>query len=140
MIRLPPELLRTLLETRVVRGSILRFWWDTAGKHKFGIVLNAAWPESGVLLVITTSKLAFYDRVDLGGDIVRIAAGAYPCFPKDTVINLREIIEVTIDDLVARGDFEIAASLSGENLAEIDRKVEASALISRKLKRRILGR
>ena len=46
MIRLPPELLRTLLETRVVRGSILRFWWDTAGKHKFGIVLNAAWPES----------------------------------------------------------------------------------------------
>jgi len=140
MIRLPPDLLRTLLETNVLRGSILRFWWDAAGKHKFGIVLNASWPESGALLVITTSKLAFYDRVDLSGDIVRIAAGAYPCFPKDTIINLRELIEVTIDDLVARGDFEIAASLSAEHLAEIDGKVQASALISRKLKHRILGR
>ena len=103
---------------------------------KFGVLLNANWPDR-VLLAISTSQLEFYDRVNVEADIIRIAAGTYRFFPKDTVINLREIVELPRTEIIE--SFTCEGRLDEADMSKIDSKIAASRLLSRSMKRRVLG-
>ena len=96
MPKLGGELIDLYFRQHYKRGAILRFYMECDDpevdfKYKFGILLNLNTTESDALLGITTSNLKPFASGFLENDIVRISGGKYPCFPRDTIINLREV-------------------------------------------------
>jgi hypothetical protein len=128
------------------RGAILRFYMecDDPGvdfKYKFGILLNLNTTESDALLGITTSNLKPFASGFLESDIVRISGGKYSCFPRDTIINLREVRVEPVTKLrflCEQKQMSFEGALDGSDMIEVDEKVAVSRLIEKHLKKRIV--
>ncbi len=133
-------------QERYKRAAILRFYMecDDPGvdfKYKFGILLNLNITEPEALLAITTSNLKPYASGFLENDIVRIPGGKYPCFPKETIISLREIrIELVskLRTLCEQKQMTFEGILDASDMIDVDAKLAASRLIEKYLKRRIV--
>lgn len=103
--------------------------------------MNAAFDGTDLFYAFTTSSLQFYSNGLHDADIVRIPLNSYPFFPKETVINLREILQVTQARLEARysnGELRFEGELSSPHISEVDRKIRTSRLLSPRMKNRIL--
>lgn len=133
----------------LVRGRILKVKFDRTylsdpkieARHKFVIVLNSPQSDDPVLFVFTTSQVERF--ADFDGDIVTIPAGLYGCFPLDTALDCREVHEISIERLKDRchsDELTFEGQLSKEDLETVLETVQKSRLISRRQKRRILGR
>jgi len=145
MPKLGGELIDLYFRQHYKRGAILRFYMECDDpevdfKYKFGILLNLNTIESDALLGITTSNLKPFASGFLENDIVRISGGKYPCFPRDTIINLREVrIEpvTKLRSLCEQKQMTFEGALDASDMIEVDAKLAASRLIERHLKKRI---
>lgn len=128
------------------RASTLRFYMECDDpavdfKYKFAILLNLDTTEPDALLALTTSNLKPYASGFLENDIVRIPGGKYPCFPKETIISLREIrIEpvIKLRTLCEQKQMTFEGVLDATDMTEVDSKLAASRLIEKHLKKRIV--
>src|SRR5258707_13919659 len=141
MPKLGGELIDLYFRQHYKRGAILRFYMECDDpevhfKYKFGILLNHNTTESDALLGNTTSNLKPFASGFLENDIDRISGGKYPCFPRDTIINLREdrIEPVTnLRSLFEQNQTTFQVALYASDIIEDDSKLAASRLIERHL-------
>jgi hypothetical protein len=130
------------------RGAILRFNMECDDperpmRYKFGVVLNNNPSEDEALLTISTSKLTSFASAFIEKDILRIEAGAYPCFDQPTVLSLREIRPESVahlKTLCMSGQLTFHGEMSTDDLALIEQIVIQSRLIEGNYKKRILPR
>lgn len=128
------------------RGAIIRFNMECDDprrdmRNKFGVVLNKNTSEDEVLLAITTSNQAPFASGYLENDILRIDAGAYACFDKPTILNLREIRPEPVEhlkELCRSGQLTFHGEMSESDLPVVLQKVANSKLIEGKYKKRIV--
>lgn len=146
MPRIDPKIVEEYFSAHYSRGVILRFLMDcddpnVTRKPKFAILLNKDSSEPEAILAITTSRVEKFASSFLDPDVLRIPSGAYPAFPKATVIDLRELKVVSRSGLMLMGvsqQMSFEGRLTDDDMMEIDHKLSASKLIERGLKRRIV--
>lgn len=146
-MQLPPEALKKLFFARLKRGCVVRapvhFHKTEATKEKFLVLLNL---DDGagdpLFFFLTSSKLAFFERnPTLKAEAVFIEPGTLGFFPLRTVINCRELHsfpKADIEELAGQRRIEVVGDLLPAIMAQIDRIVADSKLISKADKKRIL--
>jgi hypothetical protein len=125
-----------------VRGKILHHESKIAGKTKFFVVLNDVWPpaDGHLIYAFLTSNIERVARLSKGTcPIVTLAAGSYPCCKMETAIDLTQIISEPFASVSSAPSYKIIAQMSADDMARICDAVKHSTIITRKLKKRILG-
>jgi hypothetical protein len=133
-------------EERYRRGAIIRFCMqcddpEREQRNKFGIVLNKDISEPDALLALTTSNVQAYASGVFDNDIMRLTVGAYPCFPKETIIVLRQVRIEPVELLKAlcmAGQMTFEGGLNDEHREKMDGILAASIVIERGVKKRIV--
>ncbi len=133
-----------VFEKEFARGVVLitemRFPSGTQ-KLKYIVVLNHHPADSTTLLFLTTSQTDYYDRFPYV-DHIRIKPNTVAFFPKETVLDCREVLSMERADLKRRYQ-EVALKFVGvlpqEYMDQIDQLVASSRFISRRHKKMILG-
>lgn len=147
MVKLPAAISDPHFDQQFKRGIIVKTpvrFKDGREKYKFLIILSHDVSNDPVLFVLTTSQLEFYDKnPHFNKDIIRIKAGSISFFPKETVINCREVHRIARDKL--KGSFrdnilQIEGELPQEMLNDVDKIIEKSFFISPADKELILGK
>jgi hypothetical protein len=110
------------------------------GRNKFAVILNREWPPfdgETLFFALATSKPKFFSSGFMENDIVRIPADRYAFLPLDTILNLREIPRIRLQELAASANLEIKGDLSDVDIAEVDDRLRKSILIEELILRRI---
>lgn len=146
MIKLPTSISDPLFEQQFKRGLVIKTpirFKDGREKYKYLVILNNDVSKDLIVFVLATSQLEFYDRnPHFNKDIIRIKAGQIKFFPKETIINCREIHRITRDKLKEsfQGNIlQIEGELSAEMLNDVDKIIEKSFFISSVDKELVLG-
>ena len=133
-----------IFEKEFARGVVLitemRFP-SGAQKLKYLVVLNHHPADSTTLLFLTTSQIGYYDRFP-HVDHIRIKPNTLAFFPKETVLDCREVLSMAREDLKRRyqeATLKFVGALPKEYMDQIDRLVALSRVISRRHKKMILG-
>ena len=133
-----------IFEKEFVRGGVLitemRFP-SGARKLKYIVVLNKNPAESPTLLFLTTSQTDYYDRFP-HVDHIRIQQNVVPFFPKETVLDCREVFAMDRADLKRRyreAALKFVGVLPQEYMDQVDKVVAASRTIAIRYKKQILG-
>ena len=108
---------------------------------KYIVVLNKHSADSTTVLFLTTSQTDYYDRFP-HVDHIRIKPNTFTFFPKETVLDCREVFSMERKDLKRRyqeAALKFVGALSQECMDQIDRLVASSRFISRRHKKMILG-
>ncbi len=146
-MQLPPEALKKLFFVRLKRGCVVKapvhFHGTGDTKEKFLVLLNRDHGAMDPLFFfVTSSKLAFFERnLTMKADAVFIEPGTLQFFPLRTVINCREVHafpKVDVEELAGQRRIEVVGDLPQAMVAQIDRIITASKLISVADKKRIL--
>ena len=143
-MEVPSQAADHIFEAELVRGSVLRTEMQFPNgmkKPKYIIVLNKIPADSTTLLFLTTSQVDFYDRHPKV-DHIRIQANSLPCFPKETIIDCREVWpmdRVILKKRYQQGTLKFDAVLPAAHMEQIDRLVASSRFISLRYKKLILG-
>jgi len=91
-----------IAESRLVtRGALLKteVSFNTGEtKEKYLVVVSIDKNADPLLLVLTTSKLRWYDE-NPDAPVVRLDVGEIPAFTKETIINCRELLRIPRNDL-----------------------------------------
>lgn len=147
MIKLPTNLTDSLFDQNFERGSVVKtlfFCKDGKEKPKFFIILNKDISNESILFVLTTTQLDFYDRnPHFNTEIIRILPGTFKFFPKETIINCREVFKITKDKLkenFRNNILNIPGKLPQDMLDNIDKIIEKSFFIPPTYKELILGK
>ena len=119
-------------------GSVFHAFHDDSGKGKFFILLNATWPDHEVHSVLCTSQLDFFADGQLDSQILRIPAGVYPFFPKDTIVDFRRLWSVALTTLCAAQGFSVKGELSAADLKECDHRVRCALQLTGRQKKLLL--
>lgn len=106
-MEIPASLAVVAFDGIIERGQIIHFvctFVDQKGqpfqKNKFAVVLNATLPDDPILYALTTSQVDLYSRTTMfDHSIIRMPAGTYQFFAKDTVLSFREVRQVDLDEL-----------------------------------------
>lgn len=143
MIDIPHRIADEIFEREFVRGSILSTSWQFGHsvKTKYLIVLNREPKDMDILLFMTTSKTAFYDK-HLTMDHIRIKANELPIFKRETIIDCRKVHPVPRGELKKRfleAFLRFEGTLPPDKMAHIDQIVAQSRFISFIHKKAILG-
>ena len=133
-----------VFEKEFARGVVLitemRFPSGTR-RLKYIVVLNDNPADSTTLLFLTTSQTDYYDRFP-HVDHIRIKANTLPFFPKDTILDCREVFAMEREDLKRRYR-EAALRVEGvfpqEYMDQIDKIVAVSRTIAIRYKKQVLG-
>ena len=134
----------TIFEHEFNRGTVLLTEMEFSSgvkKPKFLIVLNKVSTDSRTILFITTSQTDYFDRHP-SADHIRLQAAALPYFPKETIIDCREVWSLDRAILKTRyreGVLKFVGVLPVSCLEQIDSLVASSRFISLRDKKDILG-
>lgn len=133
-----------VFEQEFVRGAVLitemRFQSGTR-KLKYIVVLNKYPADSTTVLFLATSQTDYYDRFP-HVDHIRIKPSTFTFFPKETVLDCREVFSMERKDLKRRyqeAALKFVGALPQECMDQIDQLVASSRFISRRHKKMILG-
>lgn len=127
-----------------IKGTV--FLWkdyrfpDGEEKDKFIIILSKDNSIEPVLLILTTSQIENYKRIQrLHLETYTVRAGEYGWFPKDTLLDFSKIIEHKKEELSSAyqaGKLQYCGILKDNHLKEIDELVYNSMIIEEhKIKR-----
>ena len=125
-----------------MRGTILHHYSRIAGKTKFLVVLNETWPpdDGFVIYAFLTSNVERVTRLSKGtSPIVILEAGSYPCCTVETAIDLTQIIDEPFAVVSSAASYKVVAQLEADDMAKVCDAVRRSTIVTRKLKKRILG-
>lgn len=146
MIDLPKDLTDGLFDSKLERGSVVRTLFRCSNqkeKYKYFVILNKDLSSDSLIFVLTTSQLEFYAKYPhFNKDIVRIQSSVVDFFPKETIINCREVHQIPKEKLKVNfqnGTLEFAGNLPSNILAEVDAIIKQSFYISKDNKKLILG-
>lgn len=145
----PREPAPSLLRDQVKRGTVLRATLDQSqlddptlsSRSKFLIVLAVEPPDSDLLCVLTTSNLSHFASGRWEQEIVRIHRGESPIFPKETVVNCREIHLLpmaSVERLASARHAVIVGELEGRLMDRINQTLAGSRLIDPRMKKRVV--
>jgi hypothetical protein len=126
---------------RRARGAVFHHHSSRAGKTKFLVVLNHAWPPDDGLAVyaFTTTNVGHFADAHIPEEvIVRLNPGDYPFVTAPTVIDLTRPELEQLSAIVQAPSFKFVTQLRREHVSSIDEAVRASTLIVRKVKKMIL--
>ncbi|MFH1441949.1 MAG: hypothetical protein ABIH18_07930 [Candidatus Omnitrophota bacterium] len=147
MIKLPSDISDPHFDQQFKRGVVIKTpirFKDGKEKYKYIIILNYDISKDPVVFVLTTSQLEFYDKhPHFNKEIIRIKSGESSIFPKETIINCREVYKITKDKLkknFRNNILQIEGELTQEILDNINKIIEKSFLISCADKELILGK
>ena len=133
-----------IFEKEFVRGGVLitemRFP-SGARKLKYIVVLNKNPADSPTLLFLTTSQTDYYDRFPYV-DHIRIQSNMLSFFPKETILDCREVFVLDREDLKRRyreAAPKFVGALPQEYMDRIDKIVVASRTIAIRYTTQILG-
>lgn len=127
------------------KGDILTWcdftFKDGSTKTKRVLLLSGCTAEKTFFVVLPTSHIRYYieahnDNVMV--DTVCFTAGEISCFEKDTVIDLKNIGEVSVDQLRQAKAF-LRESLPPSALTKVMTAVRDAKTVSRKRKQAIFG-
>ena len=110
-------------------------------KLKYIVLLNKNPADLTTLLFLTTSQTDYYDRFP-HLDHIRIKPNALPFFPKETILDCREVFSMQREDLKRRYQetaLKFIGTLPQDYIDQIDRLVASSRSISKRHKKIILG-
>lgn len=143
MIKIPDDVIHKTTSIEIKRGEIIKTSLPHVENPHYCIPLNKNTEDNILLFVICTSKLSFYDKnPKYNSDIVRIPAGTFNFFLKETIINCREVHHISRQELLKnfqKGVFTYVDSLPASYIAKIDNIFKKSRTISIKDKKTILG-
>ena len=125
-----------------MQGRILHHYSEIAGKTKFFVVLNHAWPapDNRIVYAFLTSNVERVKRLSEGrSPVVILPAGSYAFCTLDTAIDLTQILDEAFADVSGADSYKEVAALTGSHLQSVLAAVKRSTIITRRLKRRILG-
>lgn len=80
------------------------------------------------------------DNPQFASQVLRLQAGIYTFWSKETVINLRQVREVPREKLKERilsGELTFEGMLNQHHLDQIDKILAASPVVERRLKKRV---
>ncbi len=147
MVKLPASISDPHFDQQFKRGIVLKTpirFKNNNEKYKYLVILSHDVSKDPAVFILTTSQLGFYDKnPHFNKDILRIKAGSTNFFPKETIINCREVHKITKDKLkenFRNNILQIEGELPKEMLDDIDKIVEKSFFISSDDKKLILGR
>jgi hypothetical protein len=148
MIQLPDDWLKQQLAGFLRRGTIIKFPPDDLavqkydGQMKYAVVLNAVCPAPEILYVFTTSNPSFFDKhTQFEPALIRVPAGAYDCFPLDTIIPFRDIQSIPLTGLehhYANGRLKICGQLDEGHMTRMDEIIRETLFIPPRVQPRIL--
>lgn len=115
---------------------------DIDAKDKFLIIINAWLPENPLYYLLTTSRLDKLKDSPFQRDLLTIPAGTYAFFKLDTVINVREAGQLTVecelfDQLWDDGQLLHCGCLTSEDMKAIDQLIAESLQVRPELKRHV---
>lgn len=146
MIKLPANFTDPVFDQSIERGTVIKTLFhckDGKTKPKFFILLNKDISQQTIVFVLTTSQLEFYNKnPHFNTEIIRIPSGTLTFFPKETIINCREVFRITRSKLkenFRNNVLEIEGKLPTDMLDNIDKIIEKSFFISLANKELILG-
>jgi hypothetical protein len=129
------------------KGDVV-FWKDYdcddgCKKDKLVLLISDCLEGKAFIVVLPTSQIQYYvnDRRTMV-DVVCFAAGTNSFFVKDTVVDLKNIMPLSVSKLVPHFETGIAivsGSLSSAEITIIDGAVRDAETISPKYQRYILG-
>ena len=133
-----------VFEKEFVRGGVLitemQFPSGTR-KLKYLVVLNKNPTDLPTLLFLTTSQTDYFDRFP-HVDHIRIKPNVLSFFPKETILDCREVFAMGREDLKRRyreAALKFAGVLPQEYMDQVDKIVAASRTIAIRYKKQILG-
>lgn len=146
-MKLPEELALEHLRKNLTRGKI--FWFRATlldnpairEREKFAVVVSCAIENDEVMFLYTTSQhIEEYRASPLSDEVLFCAAGSYACFPRETAIPVRNIKTLTVRAFAALlpDRFQLLDSLSGSDLALIDRALRKTRQVEVQHKLRCL--
>jgi hypothetical protein len=137
----------TFDNTEIRRGTVIRVlsqFPDGTQRYKYFIAISRNIQKDPLIFVITTSNIDFYLRFPrFNNDAISIAANVISFFPKDTVIDCRQIYQFFREVLKQRfreNLLQFTGQMPEEFLDKIDQVVRQSKLISENQKKLILGK
>lgn len=143
-MEVPSKAADQVFEKEFVRGGVLitemRFPSGTR-KLKYIVVLNKNPADSPIVLFLTTSQTDYYDRFP-HVDHIRIKPNMLSFFPKETILDCREVFAIDREDLKRRyreAALKFVGVLPQEYLDQVDKIVAASRTIAIRYKKQILG-
>ncbi len=125
-----------------MRGRILHHHSAIAGKTKFFVVLNHAWPpaDGRVIYAFLTSNVERVTRLSASKcPVVILPPGSYPCCKLETAIDLTQIIDEPFADVSTAESYKEVATLTKSDLLAVLDAVKRSTIITRMVKKRIIG-
>jgi len=135
-----------IFERELKQGSVLRTkiqFADGTERNKFLIILNQDPATDPTLFFLTTSRLDFYQKhPNFNKDIICIKAGQLSFFPKETIIDCRNVnkkYRVDLKENFRKGVLVFAGSLPEETVEEMKRIIAQSFFIAKRDKDMILG-
>jgi len=132
-LTLPPE----LAESQIFRrGGLFKMtvqFEDGTSREKYGIVVTADHTRDPVFLVLTTSKMKWYDANPKATGFIRLAAGEVQSLGKETVVTCRQLHPVPRAAFMERYQgktIEFCEQIPPAILAKIDAAIERSVTLS----------
>jgi hypothetical protein len=146
MIELPRELKRQHLLNHLGRqGTVFRFRCEDLNdplleyRYKFAAVVSLAVDGDEVLYSLTTSKIDPFAHLPWSAQVLRVPAGSYAFFPKETIIDLRSVKVARMErllELPTPSEFEIVGELSTADRAAAVEIIRNSPTVERRFKKR----
>lgn len=147
MVKLPASISDPNFDQQFKRGIAVKTLFHSKNdkkKYKYLVILSHDVSKDPVVFVLTTSRTEFYDKnPHFNKDILRIKAGSIDFFPKETIVNCREIHKLSKDRLkesFRNNVLQIEGELPKETMDDIDKIIEKSFFISSVDKELILGK
>lgn len=147
MIKLPANITDPVFDQHFERGAVVKTLFrckDGKEKYKYFIILNKDISKGPIVFILTTSQLDFYNKnPHFNSDIIRVLPGTVSFFPKETIINCREVFKITrekLKDNFGNNILQIEGKLPQNILDNIDKVIEKSFLVSLNDKELILGK
>ena len=143
-MEVPSQTADQVFEKEFARGAVLitemQFPSGTR-KLKYLVVLNHHPVDVTTLLFLTTSRTDYYDRFP-HGDHLRIKPNTLTFFPKETILDCREVFSMEREDLKRRyqeAALKFVGALPQDYMDQIDKVIASSRFISKRHKKLILG-
>ena len=147
MIDFPNDVCDNTFDNEIKKGCVLRTtirFADGCERNKYCVTVSYSSKDDPLVFVLTTTKTDFYDaHPEFNRDIIRLPANKLPLFPKDTIINCRELH--TLDKSRLKKSYQnsgltFIGHLPEDCISKIDDIVKSSCLLSLNQKRCVLGR
>ncbi len=146
MIELPDNAYDNIFDNEVKKGCIvstkIRFP-NGDERYKYCVTVSYSSGNNPLVFVLSTSQTDFYDKhPNFNQDVMRFSEKELSCFPKETIINCRELFPVEREKLkrnFQNGILKFIGYLPEHYVEKIDAIIAKSHLLSLKEKRRVLG-